>query len=433
MVEFVSRLGNPWMPAEWNLTRQAEFIRLYGRKRADLFAAKAGTTVGGEVADPLGPAAMRQRDQRTFIIQRRVGGGGQSFTFGADPPASPSPGDEWMDSDTGDLYKWIDDGNSSQWVAWAGADAQNYVHPNHTGDVTSAGDGATTIAANAVSFAKFQQIGTDKLLGRDTAGTGNVEELAAGGGLEFTGTGGVQRSALTGDVTAAAGSNATTIANDAVTNAKAANMAQSTIKGRAVGAGTGDPTDLTAAEATAILNTFTATLKGLVPSPGAGSAKLLRADGTWAYPEIVTKPSGESVTNSTTLQDDNHLLFAVAASEIVYFMVTVKHVEDGAENADIKFAMKSPSGLSDGQIVPVNGIKVNEADSIVLQSAHNLDPAPVAAIPIGTGLASRYTHLAGYIANGANAGNVTLQWAQNTAQNHAVIVQPGSSIIVWRT
>jgi hypothetical protein len=58
----------------------------------------------------------------------------------------------------------------------------------------------------------------------------------------------LQRAALTGDVTSAQNSNTTTIANDAVTNAKAANMAQGTIKGRALGAGTGDPTDLSAAQ-----------------------------------------------------------------------------------------------------------------------------------------------------------------------------------------
>ena len=54
-------------------------------------------------------------------------------------------------------------------------------------------------------------------------------------------------------MTASANSNSTTIANDAVTNAKAANMADATIKGRALGAGTGDPTDLTAAQAKAII------------------------------------------------------------------------------------------------------------------------------------------------------------------------------------
>lgn len=63
-----------------------------------------------------------------------------------------------------------------------------------------------------------------------------------------------QRAALIGDVTAPANSNTTLIANMAVTNAKMSNMAAGTIKGRASGAGSGAPTDLTPAEARAVLN-----------------------------------------------------------------------------------------------------------------------------------------------------------------------------------
>ena len=71
---------------------------------------------------------------------------------------------------------------------------------------------------------------------------------------------------------------------DSITNTELANMAQDTIKGRASGAGTGDPQDLTAAQATAILDVFTSALKGLVPASGGGTSNFLRADGTWAAP-----------------------------------------------------------------------------------------------------------------------------------------------------
>ncbi len=191
-------------------------------------------------------------------------------------------------------------------------------------------DATPTISAividDSITFAKMQNITTDRLLGRDTAGTGNAEELTVGGGVEFTGSAGIQRSALTGDVTASAGSNATTIANDAVTdaklrnsqplsvigrganttgdpgdltapagsdhvlresgsilsfgeittggiedlsittgklndnavdNTKLANMTEATVKGRAAGAGTGDPTDLSATQVVAVLETIT--------------------------------------------------------------------------------------------------------------------------------------------------------------------------------
>lgn len=98
---------------------------------------------------------------------------------------------------------------------------------------------------DTLELATIQQIATDRLLGRDTAGTGDVEQLTVGGGIEFTTTGGIQRSALTGDVTATAGSNAMTIANNAVTLAKMATMATDSILGRAT-ASTGNVEVLTA-------------------------------------------------------------------------------------------------------------------------------------------------------------------------------------------
>lgn len=66
------------------------------------------------------------------------------------------------------------------------------------------------------TFAKMQNISTDKLIGRDTASTGDPEQIGVSGGIEFTGSGAIQTSAFTGDVTKSAGGTATTIANDAV-------------------------------------------------------------------------------------------------------------------------------------------------------------------------------------------------------------------------
>jgi len=122
------------------------------------------------------------------------------------------------------------------------------------GDITVSGSGATwTIDNNVVSFAKMQQIGTDKLLGRDAAGTGNVETIALGLSLEFSGSATMQRAALTGDVTAAADSNITTIANDAVTYAKMQNVVNNNrVLGNVGGAG-GVVTELTAAQLQTLL------------------------------------------------------------------------------------------------------------------------------------------------------------------------------------
>ena len=44
--------------------------------------------------------------------------------------------------------------------------ANNYTHPNHTGDVTSDGDGATTIANDAVTNAKLREYACNDLKGQ---------------------------------------------------------------------------------------------------------------------------------------------------------------------------------------------------------------------------------------------------------------------------
>ena len=127
------------------------------------------------------------------------------------------------------------------------ASANNYAHPNHSGDVTSVADGATTIANNAVTYAKLQQVTARRLVGRYTNSLGDAEEIQLGASLTFNGAT-LARSALTGDVTAGINVNSTVIANDAVTYAKLQNVsAASLLLGRKT-AGAGDAEECTLSE-----------------------------------------------------------------------------------------------------------------------------------------------------------------------------------------
>lgn len=123
-------------------------------------------------------------------------------------------------------------------------------------------DRANHTGSAALAVTDITPVTTDRLVGRDTAGTGAAEQLTVGGGIEFTGSGGIQRSALTGDVTASAGSNATSIATSAVTTAKIADdnvtdaklreSAAVSVIGRSANS-TGNPADIAASSNNQVL------------------------------------------------------------------------------------------------------------------------------------------------------------------------------------
>jgi hypothetical protein len=236
-------------------------------------------------------------------------------------PVSPPNGTLWLNTTSGEVK--VRSAGSTLPVGGGGGGG---ITDGDKGDITVSGSGAVwTIDAGVVTLGKLASIATDTFLGRDTAGTGSPEvmtpaqartilNVANGATANATdaalrdrathtgtqlaatisdfatavaataavtaNTAKVTNATHTGDVT---GATALTIANDAVSNAKLANMATATLKGRAT-AGTGDPEDLTATQATALLDTFTTGAKGLAPASGGGTANFLRADGTWAAP-----------------------------------------------------------------------------------------------------------------------------------------------------
>lgn len=126
------------------------------------------------------------------------------------------------------------------------------------GWTTASGGGAPSTADYLVKTAdgglSAERVVTDT--------TSITVDWATGGQAKFV------REALTGDVTAAQNNNSTTIANDAVSNAKMANMAASTIKARVTGS-TGDPEDATLSQ-----------VLDLVGSAADGDI-LVRSGGSW--------------------------------------------------------------------------------------------------------------------------------------------------------
>ena len=147
-----------------------------------------------------------------------------------------------------------------------------------SGDVSFAvAGGAGTIAADAVTNSQLANMGATTVKVNATTSTADPTDLLVGTNTVVGRVAGniVAAQVVTGQ-----------IADNAVTNAKAAQMATQTIKGRTTG-GTGNAEDLTTTQATAMLNEALGDAgaggtKGLVPAPAIGdAAKFLRGDMTY--------------------------------------------------------------------------------------------------------------------------------------------------------
>lgn len=115
-------------------------------------------------------------------------------------------------SDSGTATTYVFD--STQFTTTGSTTKNVSVSPGGISATELASNSVTTakILDDAVTFAKIQNITSDRLLGRDAASSGDAEEISLDSTLEFTGSGSIRRAALTGDITASAGSNSTTLA-----------------------------------------------------------------------------------------------------------------------------------------------------------------------------------------------------------------------------
>lgn len=158
--------------------------------------------------------------------------------------------------------------------------------------------------------------------------------------------------------------------------------------------------------------------------------KILRMNAAATAPEwggfdpIVTRKSAnESVTSSTTLQNDDELKQAIGASEVWKFEFDIGFT--GQQADDLKVAVTVPSGatvlvLFDG---PASAVTTTSGDQANVGTTTSGDSATFGCIGTST---IAYGRIVGTVSNSTNTGDIQLQFAQASSSGTAVTVVAGS-------
>ena len=138
----------------------------------------------------------------------------------------------------------------------------------------------------------------------------------------------------------------------------------------------------------------------------------------------VRKSANESVTSSTTLQNDDELKYEMAANTNYQFEFSILYT--GGTAGDIKFTVTTPSGgdlwatgwaPSGGSVSTFGPMTASGTVISGLDALGTTNPTMI--------------YIRGVAMNSSTVGDLQLQWAQNASSGTATTVYAGSFLKVW--
>jgi hypothetical protein len=133
---------------------------------------------------------------------------------------------------------------------------------------------------------------------------------------------------------------------------------------------------------------------------------------------LAYKSADELLAANTTLQNDDHLLFAMTANDVWTINVGL-HLIDASGNANFKVAFTIPSGSM------MLTVTWRDTGNAITQFNWTVSGTSQTLRAVSGG---QYCNIAGTVTNGATPGNFQMQWAQATSDAGNTTVKKGSSI-----
>ncbi len=149
-------------------------------------------------------------------------------------------------------------------------------------------------------------------------------------------------------------------------------------------------------------------------------ADCITTSGASGSTKSVTKTANETITADTTLSNDSELKFNIGANESWTYRYVMQI--NSPTPADMKFAIAAPVGAT-CQATATSYKNNNSISQLGCGVSSGL---------MSTSATDEMIEVTGSVQNGANAGTITVQWAQNTSNAGNTIVYKGSFVNAFK-
>lgn len=146
----------------------------------------------------------------------------------------------------------------------------------------------------------------------------------------------------------------------------------------------------------------------------------------WFVPRVVIKPTDQNVTSSTTLVNDNALVLPLDSNASYFFFCYLLFEGGTSGSSDLKWSFTLPGTAT----LRYHAI-FNSGSGVVTVGVSFTGASTNNASTNGSGSLRGLT-MDGTIVSGATAGNIQLQWAQNTSSGTSTTVHAQSCIWIQR-